>query len=200
MREMKTAPPGHSPAHTQTDGAGTAGADVNFASILSLDSSGGWHVLRVSKQGRVTGDVAATKVLRQFFGTSPLWEGGLPPPLAQAFFESRDWGLRWSPARNWRSHTVLKDGMKLNANFVPDREGGYIVLKSGPAVAAVDASALPLTQREQEVVALVAAGKTNGDIALLLNISARTVQKHLENIFRKLGVETRMALAMRATA
>ena len=46
----------------------------------------------------------------------------------------------------------------------------------------------------------VAAGKTNVEIGLLLDISARTVQKHLENIFRKLGGETRMALAMRVSS
>jgi DNA-binding NarL/FixJ family response regulator len=63
-----------------------------------------------------------------------------------------------------------------------------------------DASALPLTEREKQIVTLVAAGKTNGEIGLLLRISSRTVQKHLENIFRKLGVETRTGLAMRVIA
>lgn len=57
---------------------------------------------------------------------------------------------------------------------------------------------LALTQREREVVALVAAGKTNAEIAAVLSISARTVQKHLEHIFPKLGVETRTAAALRA--
>jgi len=45
-------------------------------------------------------------------------------------------------------------------------------------------------------LALVAAGKTNGEIAAVLVISARTVQKHLEHIFQKLGVETRTAAAI----
>ena len=59
---------------------------------------------------------------------------------------------------------------------------------------------LPLTDREREVLALVVAGKTNGEIATILAISARTVQKHLEHIFQKLGVETRTAAAVRAVA
>lgn len=48
------------------------------------------------------------------------------------------------------------------------------------------------------MLALVAAGKTNGEIGSLLAISARTVQKHLEHIFEKLGVETRTSAALYA--
>ena len=55
--------------------------------------------------------------------------------------------------------------------------------------------ALGLTFREAEVLAWVAQGKGNADIAEILGISARTVQKHLEHIFQKLGVETRTAAA-----
>jgi DNA-binding CsgD family transcriptional regulator len=57
-----------------------------------------------------------------------------------------------------------------------------------------------LTEREREVVAQIGAGKTNGEIATILATSARTVQKHLEHIFQKLGVETRTAAAVRALA
>lgn len=54
-----------------------------------------------------------------------------------------------------------------------------------------------LTPREQEVLLWLATGKTDGDIATLLDISRRTVQKHLEHIYVKLGVETRTAAVMR---
>jgi DNA-binding CsgD family transcriptional regulator len=181
-------------------GSDPVGADVNFSSILSLDNSGGWHVLRISREGIVTCDVAAQKVLKQFFADCPPWKDSLPVPLANAFLESRDWGLNRTPSRSWRTFNRVLSGMKLTANYIPDQSGGYVVLKSGRTVAAVDASALPLTKREKQIVTLVAAGKTNIEISLVLDISARTVQKHLENTFRKLGVESRMALAMRATA
>jgi DNA-binding NarL/FixJ family response regulator len=59
---------------------------------------------------------------------------------------------------------------------------------------------LGLTRREVEVLTWVTNGKTNADIGLLLGTSPRTVQKHLEHIFEKLGVETRTAAAMRALA
>ena len=54
-----------------------------------------------------------------------------------------------------------------------------------------------LTPREREVLAWVAAGKTNRDIAAILGASTRTVEKHLERVYEKLGVETRTAAAMR---
>lgn len=52
-----------------------------------------------------------------------------------------------------------------------------------------------LTPRELEVLSWVAKGKTNRDIAEILGMSPRTVNKHLEHIFVKLGVETRAAAA-----
>jgi RNA polymerase sigma factor (sigma-70 family) len=48
-----------------------------------------------------------------------------------------------------------------------------------------------LTAREREVIALVAEGRTNGEIGRRLGISAETVRKHLENADEKLGVHTR---------
>lgn len=50
-----------------------------------------------------------------------------------------------------------------------------------------------LTGRELEVLALVAEGRTNGEIAAALVISPHTVRRHLQNVFRKLGVSSRAA-------
>jgi DNA-binding NarL/FixJ family response regulator len=50
-----------------------------------------------------------------------------------------------------------------------------------------------LTPRETEVLSWVAKGKTNRDVADILGMSPRTVNKHLEHVFEKLGVETRAA-------
>jgi DNA-binding NarL/FixJ family response regulator len=50
-----------------------------------------------------------------------------------------------------------------------------------------------LTVRELEVLRLVAAGKSNRAIAEDLVISDHTVRRHLQNIFRKLGVSSRAA-------
>jgi DNA-binding CsgD family transcriptional regulator len=57
-----------------------------------------------------------------------------------------------------------------------------------------------LTVREREVLQWVAAGKTNAQIADILAASPRTIGKHLENIYAKLGVETRTAAVNRGLA
>ena len=56
-----------------------------------------------------------------------------------------------------------------------------------------------LTPRETEVLSWLAKGKTNRDIAEILGMSPRTVNKHLEHVFEKLGVETRAAAAALAS-
>ena len=57
------------------------------------------------------------------------------------------------------------------------------------------AAAFHLTARESEVLYWVIRGKTNRDIGDILGTSPRTVHKHLEHVFEKLGVETRTAAA-----
>jgi DNA-binding CsgD family transcriptional regulator len=57
-----------------------------------------------------------------------------------------------------------------------------------------------LTVREGEVMHWLSCGKTDAEIAALLSISPRTVHKHLEHIYVKLGVETRTAAVMRVRA
>ncbi len=52
-----------------------------------------------------------------------------------------------------------------------------------------------LSAREQEVAALVAAGKRNRDVAAALFLSEKTVESHLARIYDKLGVRSRAALA-----
>jgi DNA-binding response OmpR family regulator/DNA-binding CsgD family transcriptional regulator len=58
--------------------------------------------------------------------------------------------------------------------------------------------AFALTSREAEVLLWISRGKPNRDIGEILNISPRTVNKHLEQIYVKLGVENRAAAAAAA--
>ena len=74
-----------------------------------------------------------------------------------------------------------------------------IVLTESSNGAAVEALSLQfrLTAREAEVLYWVAQGKTNRDIGDILGTRPKTITKHLEHVFEKLGVETRTAAAAR---
>jgi DNA-binding NarL/FixJ family response regulator len=71
--------------------------------------------------------------------------------------------------------------------------------REGASTSASRLSNAALTPRETEVLSWLAKGKTNRDIADILGMSPRTVNKHLEHIFEKLGVETRAAAAALAS-
>jgi DNA-binding NarL/FixJ family response regulator len=73
-----------------------------------------------------------------------------------------------------------------NREFRPDFSSHEPLLKLG------------LTPRAAEALLWLAQGKTNSDIATILGISESTVKKHVQEMFDKLGVETRGAAAVRA--
>jgi DNA-binding NarL/FixJ family response regulator len=57
---------------------------------------------------------------------------------------------------------------------------------------------LGLSAREAEILLWVAQGKTNFETSIILDVAVSTVKKHLENIFTKLGVESRNAATLKA--
>jgi DNA-binding CsgD family transcriptional regulator len=81
--------------------------------------------------------------------------------------------------------------------------GAEALLALGERYASIPPDALRqlgLSRRETEVLAWVTEGKRNGEIATILGASGRTIDKHVEHILRKLGVENRTAAASRALA
>ena len=73
------------------------------------------------------------------------------------------------------------------------RRIGHRVLR--PAREGTAGALAPLTAREREIAELVAAGRTNREVAAQLVLSARTVEAHLRNIYGKLDVRSRVELA-----
>ena len=71
---------------------------------------------------------------------------------------------------------------------------GALLLFQAPAIR----SKVPLTRRETEVLHWLGEGKTNPEIGVICGISPRTVGRHCENLFAKLGVESRHAAALLA--
>ena len=103
-----------------------------------------------------------------------------------------------------------KDDPEPGKPFVVEREGRHLIvrLRAEPDQTLLmlhehstkpqleDLRPLGLSHREAEVLFWVAHGKTNAETGSILIASTRTVGKHLEKIYQKLGVETRTAAAM----
>ena len=147
----------------------------------------GMGVLMLDAQGRTAWrSPQATDWLEQAFAPEGLdseaarqWlqaaAHGAPPPLAL-------------PAGQALSARHLGESGLAESMLLLSREpAGTAPTREQPDVA--------LTPRETEVLSWLAKGKTNRDIADILGMSPRTVNKHLEHIFEKLGVETRTAAA-----
>jgi len=99
-----------------------------------------------------------------------------------------------------RSPLVLeRDGRRLVIRLVSDFDQNLLLLEEHPTTVQLQ-SLVPfgLSPRETQVLDWVAQGKTNKEIGVILELSPRTVQKHLEHIYRKIYVETRTAAAAKA--
>lgn len=150
-------------------------------------------------------DAAARAVVALDASGQPIWKTGkariwlsayfgcaedaseLPAPLA-------DWVARNLTAGPAAEPLVLVSARgRLTLSLSASRRSGETLLllqETAPL-----ATAYGLTPREADVLRWLAKGKTNRDIAEILGMSPRTVNKHLEHIYVKLGVETRAAAA-----
>ena len=94
-------------------------------------------------------------------------------------------------------------GFKVVISYLGEASEGEHLFRVAQNIEGMEASilqnALSLTPREADVLLWISRGKSNRDASEILNISARTVNKHLEQIFIKLGVENRAAAAAIAT-
>jgi DNA-binding CsgD family transcriptional regulator len=95
---------------------------------------------------------------------------------------------------------LYRNGRRLTIRILAETASGQTLALDERPLQLEGASLQPLglTQRESEILLWVARGKTNPEIGMILGLSSRTVHKHLEHIFAKLGVETRTAAAARA--
>jgi DNA-binding CsgD family transcriptional regulator len=96
---------------------------------------------------------------------------------------------------------VDRNGRQLTVQLIPDhfRDEHLLLLNEKHRDSSWRSLAeCGLTPRESEVLAWVAKGKTNAEVGTILHLSGRTVQKHLEHIYQKLGVETRTTATVRA--
>jgi DNA-binding CsgD family transcriptional regulator len=90
---------------------------------------------------------------------------------------------------------IQQDSLRLHITLSRRKRELLLLLEEKREQPTVSLEQYQLTPRELDVLSWVAKGKTNRDIAEILGMSPRTVNKHLEHIFVKLGVETRAAAA-----
>lgn len=104
-----------------------------------------------------------------------------------------------SNGKTLQSLTIIQGAKRLifNAADLGNEEQWIILLREESDAAQIEAlmATFKLTSRESEVLYWTIKGKTNRDIGDILGTSPRTVNKHLEHVFSKLGVETRTAAA-----
>ena len=148
----------------------------------------GLGVVLLDMQGRIAWrSPQAMRWLQQALGDEP-------DPMAL-----RQWLQR--AVRSGETVAPLPDGSQLQASYLGPGGPGETMLLLRQQLTPRDPTqqrrltSASLTPRETEVLSWLAKGKTNRDIGDILGMSPRTVNKHLEHIFEKLGVETRTAAA-----
>ena len=118
---------------------------------------------------------ATAKALRLLSAYFRDYRSGLPEEIAAWMIEERQ-------APSPEPLRIEGDELSLLVHLV----GGALLIEE-------ERDPPPLTGREREILDLVAAGKTNSEIAEAIWIAPGTVRKHLENIYEKLGVHSRTA-------
>ena len=172
--------------------------------ILTAESEEGRAVIVACNDGSV--DLCtqqARRLLQDYFGVDlPRARPTLPPTVVEWLVAAiNTWTTRRFLGARPDPLVVAKETRCLVVCVVPDPVHDRNLLTLAEEVLAAPAATLQdlgLTTREAEVLAWVAQGKTNREVGLILGASARTVQKHLEHIFQKLGVESRTSAILRA--
>jgi DNA-binding CsgD family transcriptional regulator len=169
---------------------------IEMAAMKSGPNCAGRGLIAMDLNGTITMETAgATKALEKFFPKRTTH--GLPEELAQWISRSEKTVRKATDVPDVRRPLVIeRDGNRLIVHLLSKPEQNFMVLEEHRgAIDSGTLSSLPLTRRESEILAYIAAGKTNPEIGTILGISSRTVSKHVEHILGRLGVETRTAAA-----
>jgi DNA-binding NarL/FixJ family response regulator len=168
-------------------------ARLAYETRAVLDASGRF-LLATDRAGRV---LWCTPKARQLLAANTVG-ATLPAPVIEQLLRMRR-GDPLAPARC----LVEIGGRRLECSFVSSLGPDELLFRLAETAntdsdQAILQRAFALTAREAEVLLWISRGKSNRDIGEILNISPRTVNKHLEQIFVKLGVENRAAAAAAA--
>jgi DNA-binding NarL/FixJ family response regulator len=175
-----------------------ANARLTQSARAALDVSGRF-LLAVNRAGKIMWSTPqAQKLLADHFAAGGSEEMVLPESLRE-WLEQAQKGKAGTKAQaaSFPEHPELK--LYYMGNAGPNEFLLRLAKDTSAGLPAEFSSELGLTTREGEVLSWLSKGKTNRDIAQILGLSPRTVDKHLEQIYAKLGVENRTAAAAIAT-
>ena len=171
-------------------------ARIAHGTHVALDASGRFLLAADGRGALRWCTPKAKQLLAEIFPSAAGQIGDLPPPLAELL---RQLGTLQMPSA---TSEIDVGGRRLELTYLsatgPDELLFRISEVSRDADELLLRRTLSLTSRESEVLRWLSCGKSNREIGEILNISPRTVNKHLEQIFVKLGVENRAAAAARA--
>jgi DNA-binding NarL/FixJ family response regulator len=172
-----------------------ANARMTQSAQTALDVSGRF-LLAVSGQGKIMwATPQAQKLLSDNLPAGSDDEMVLPPPMLQWLVQAQAGkaGSRTPVLASFPNDEALR--LQYMGKLGPNEFLLRLAKDSGTATPPEFSRDLGLTSREGEVLSWLSKGKTNRDIAQILGLSPRTVDKHLEQIYSKLGVENRTAAA-----
>jgi DNA-binding response OmpR family regulator/DNA-binding CsgD family transcriptional regulator len=174
-----------------------ANARIANGTHAALDATGRF-LLATDRSGRLLWCTPkARQLLAEIFPAQSDQSANLPPELMTQLMQLRQDGARPST----RSHLAV-GGRRLEISMLSSLGPDELLFRLTEIVSGneeqVLQQSLALTSRESEVLLWISRGKSNREIGEILTISPRTVNKHLEQVFVKLGVENRASAAARA--
>ncbi|WP_339720421.1 response regulator [uncultured Paraglaciecola sp.] len=166
-------------------------AQITSSAQKALDSIG-QTLFSVSKTGQL---MWATPQTHNFLSTIPHADDWLSEQLLPFVAD-----ITRGPVKNGSTFKLKYEGGSCELALVSSQPSGDCTFRIGLYTETLTGeevlkSKLSITSRESEVLYWLSNGKTNKEIAIILNIGSRTVNKHLEQVFSKLGVENRTTAA-----
>ena len=157
----------------------------------------GQGFIRIDQSGTIQHmTILAGDLLQKYFNHSPQTRKTLPTELQR-------WLKAGSPeeivAHKRAPLVIAKPCGRLVVRTAAEGDERVLLLaEQPPAKSPGDLAVLGLRPRESEILFWMCQGKSNPELAAILGVSVRTIHKHNENIFRKLGVENRHAATLMA--
>lgn len=173
-------------------------ARIAHGTRVALDATGRFLLATDQEGSLLWCTPKAKQLLAELFPAVAGQGTSLPGPIMEQLKQLRQPGASRSGARS----CLEAGGRRVELSFLSSIGPDELLFRLAEMTAGGDEQllqeTLQLTSREAEVLLWLSRGKSNREIGEILHISPRTVNKHLEQIFVKLGVENRASAAARA--